>query len=438
MKVLVVGGGGREHALVWKLAQSTDVTEIHCAPGNAGIADQAKCVPISAEDIGELLNYAAGNSIDLTVVGPEAPLAQGIESAFRKKGLRIFAPSKEAASLESSKAFAKEFCQRHDIPTADSKTFTDPEEALKHVRQRCVPMVVKADGLAAGKGVIICNTVEEAENAVRDIMVTCKFGGAGCKLVVEDFLVGEEASFIAICDGENVLPLASSQDHKAAFDGDRGPNTGGMGAISPAALMTPELTETVMERVMRPVVRGMAKEGMPFVGTLYAGLMIGDDGVPKVLEFNVRMGDPETQPLLARLKTDLVKVIVAATDGKLGGMELEWDERPAVCVVMASGGYPGSYEKGKAIKGLDQAGTTEDVVVFHAGTKRNDGDVVTSGGRVLGVTALGTDMRAAIDRAYEAVSKIDWDGVHYRRDIGAKALKGTSKNLILACHPRVL
>jgi phosphoribosylamine--glycine ligase len=424
MKVLVVGGGGREHALVWKLASSPSVTEVHCAPGNAGIAGLARCAPVVAEDIAGLVKYASDNAIDLTVVGPEAPLACGIEGAFKKAGLKIFAPSKEAASLESSKAFAKDFCIRHGIPTAESKTFTDPEEALAHVRQRSVPMVVKADGLAAGKGVIICETVDEAEQAVRDIMVDCKFGGAGCKLVVEDFLKGEEASFIAICDGENVLPLASSQDHKPAFDGDRGPNTGGMGAISPARLMTDELTETVMEQVIRPAVRGMAKEGMPFTGTLYAGLMIVD-GKPYVLEFNVRMGDPETQPLLIRLKTDLAEIITAATEGKLGSMKLQWDDRPSVCVVMASGGYPGSYEKGKAISGLEDAAAMDDVVVFHAGTKLDGDRVVTSGGRVLGVTALGNDVRDAIDRAYDAVSKISWDGVHYRTDIGAKALGGS-------------
>ncbi len=422
MKVLVVGGGGREHALVWKLASSPKVSELHCAPGNAGIAAQARCVPISAEDIAGLGDYARANSIDLTVVGPEAPLAHGIEGAFREKGLRIFGPTQEAAMLEGSKAFSKDFCARHHIPTAESRTFSDPEEALRHVRSRCLPMVVKADGLAAGKGVIICNTIEDAEAAVRHIMVECRFGGAGCKVVIEDFLRGEEASFIAVCDGENVLPLASSQDHKRVNDGDLGPNTGGMGAISPASLMTSELTKTVMDRVMRPAVRGMAADGMPFRGTLYAGLMIDEDG-PKVLEFNVRMGDPETQPLLMRMKTDLVEVLMAATEGGLAGMTLEWDERPSVCVVMASGGYPGEYEKGKVISGLDEACSLEDVVVFHAGTRLEGDRVVTSGGRVLGVTALGRDMGAAIGRAYEAVSKISWDGAHYRKDIGARALK---------------
>jgi phosphoribosylamine--glycine ligase len=422
MKVLVVGSGGREHALVWKLKASRGVDEIHCAPGNAGIARLAHCASVAADDIEGLLSYARDNNIDLTVVGPEAPLALGIEGAFRKANLKIFAPSEHAAQLESSKAFAKDFCLRHGIPTAEAATFEDPEEALAHVRARCLPMVVKADGLAAGKGVIICHTVEEAEGAVREIMVACAFGGAGCKVVIEDFLAGEEASFIAICDGESVLPLASSQDHKAAYDGDKGPNTGGMGAISPARLMTPELTEIVMEQIMRPVVKGMAAEGMPFTGTLYAGLMI-DDGTPKVLEFNVRMGDPETQPLLLRLRSDLLPVLLAATEGKLSGKQLEWDERPAVCVVMASGGYPGAYEKGKTIHGLDEADAMEDVFVFHAGTKLEGADVVTSGGRVLGVTALGDDMQGAIRRAYDAAMKISWDGVHYRRDIGAKALK---------------
>jgi len=422
MKVLVVGGGGREHALAWKLAQSSKVAEVICAPGNAGIEAVARCAPVKADDVAGLMELAKGEGVDLTVVGPEAPLAAGIEGAFRKAGLRIFGPSKEAAQLESSKAFSKDFCIRHGIPTADSKTFEDPERALAHVRSRCLPMVVKADGLAAGKGVMICRTVEEAESSVREIMVDCRFGGAGCKIVVEDFLEGEEASFIAICDGGDVLPLASSQDHKAAYDGDTGPNTGGMGAVSPARIVTPEVERKVMDSVMKPAVKGMAAEGMPFTGVLYAGLMI-KAGEPKVLEFNVRMGDPETQPLLARMRSDLADVIEAACEGRLAGMELDWDERPAVCVVMAAGGYPGSYEKGRRIEGLARAGDMEDVVVFHAGTKRQGEDVVTSGGRVLGVTALGQDMRTAIDRAYEAVGAISWDGVQYRKDIGAKALK---------------
>ncbi len=419
MKVLVVGGGGREHALIWKLVRSPLVEQIYCAPGNAGIKEQATCVPIPAEDVDALLEFARTNSIDLTIVGPEAPLAAGIGDVFQRAGLRIFAPSKEASSLESSKAFSKEFCKRHNIPTAESEIFDDTERALKHVRFRKLPLVVKADGLAQGKGVIICRTAEEAERAVKDIMVECKFGGAGCKVVIEDFLKGEEASFIAICDGENVLPLASSQDHKPAFDGDKGPNTGGMGAISPARLMTPELTEAVMARIMRPTVRGMAEEGMPFKGTLYAGLMI-KDGTANVLEFNVRFGDPETQPLLLRLRTDLVEIMLSACEGRLDEVKLDWDDRPAACVVMASCGYPGSYEKGKEITGLADAACLDDVVVFHAGTKVDGGKVVTSGGRVLGVTALGDDMSAAISRAYEAVNLISWDGVHYRKDIGAK------------------
>lgn len=422
MKVLVIGSGGREHALVWKLKQSPRVTKLYCAPGNAGISALAECVAIRPEDIAGLLAFAKKERIDLAVVGPEASLAAGIEGAFKKEGQGIFAPSQKAAQLESSKAFAKEFCRKHKILTANSCTFDSQDKAIAYARSQKLPMVIKADGLAAGKGVAICKTREEAEDAINNMMKDRTFGHSGDRVVIEEFLEGEEASFIAICDGKNVLPLASSQDHKAAFDGDIGPNTGGMGAVSPARIVTPKIEKAVMDRIMIPVVAGMAHEGMPFVGVLYAGLMI-KDGEAKVLEFNVRFGDPETQPLFMRLQSDLLDIFEAAIDGKLEGMTLEWDERPAACVVMASGGYPGSYEKGKEIKGLADASKIKDVMVFHAGTKAIGNSIVTDGGRVLGVTALDKDMPAAVARAYEAVAKISWDGVHYRRDIGAKAIK---------------
>ncbi len=422
MKILLVGSGGREHALAWKLAQSPRTAKLYCAPGNAGIASCAECIPIKAEDIAGLRDFAGREGVDLTVVGPEAPLAEGIAGLFGKAGLRTYAPSREAAQLETSKAFAKAFCRRHGIPSADSETFDDAEKAYAFARSGKLPIVIKADGLAAGKGVVICKELREAEDTIRGMMLDRRFGGAGRRVVIEEFLEGEEASFIAICDGRNVLPLASSQDHKAAYDGDTGPNTGGMGAVSPARIVTADVERTVMDEVLLPVVQGMADEGMPFVGTLYAGLMI-KDGRPRVLEFNARFGDPETQPLLMRLKSDLVEIFELAVEGKLGGHKLEWDARPTACVVMASGGYPGSYEKGKVIKGLADAGALEDVVVFHAGTARAGDDFVTNGGRVLGVTAMGADMRAAIDRAYQAAAKISWDGVHYRKDIGAKAVR---------------
>ena len=422
MRVLVVGSGGREHAIVWKLAQSPMVSKVFCAPGNAGIAGQAECVPIEASDIQGLCDFARKTRIDMTVVGPEAPLASGIEELFTKAGQRIFAPSKEAARLESSKAFTKDFCERHKIPTARSRTFDDLHAALDYAKAEGYPLVVKADGLAQGKGVIICQNFDEAKTALYGMMSERRFGSAGTRVVVEEFLRGEEASFIAICDGKTVLPLASSQDHKAAYDGDQGPNTGGMGAISPARVVTEEIADKVMKTIMRPVVEGMASEGSQFVGVLYAGLMI-KDGEPRVLEFNVRFGDPETQPLLMRLKTDLALVLMAACEGRLPNVELEWEDRPSVCVVMASGGYPGEYAKGKKIEGIAKASDMKDVFVFHAGTKAEGKDVLTSGGRVLGVTALGSDVPDAIRNAYDAVARISWPGVHYRKDIGAKSLK---------------
>ncbi len=422
MKILVIGGGGREHALVWKLARSPKAEKIFCAPGNAGIAKLAECVPVRAEDVEGILAFAKKESIDLTVVGPEVPLAKGIVDDFKRSGLRIFGPTGEAAVIEGSKVFAKEFCMRHGIPTASSETFTDIKEARSYLLKHPMPVVVKADGLAAGKGVVICKDVTEASAALEEIMVERAFGDAGSKVVIEEFLHGEEASFIAISDGRNVLPLATSQDHKRVFDDDKGPNTGGMGAYSPAPVVTPEVHDSVMKEIMTPVVRGMAEEGREFTGVLYAGLMI-KDGRAKVLEFNCRFGDPETQPIMMRLKTDLVDVIEAAIGKRLNSVRLEWDARPAVCVVMAAGGYPGDYEKGSVIKGLAQADELPDTAVFHAGTAAKDGEYVTNGGRVLGVTATGSGISEAINNAYSAVSMITWEGAHYRHDIGRRALK---------------
>lgn len=421
MKVLVIGGGGREHALIWKISQSPRVKHIFCAPGNAGISKEATCVSIKTEDVEGLLNFAKKENINLTVVGPEAPLTMGIVDVFRRNHLKVFGPTKEAAALEGSKVFAKEFCRRHNIPTAKSQTFTDIKDARSYLQKQPMPVVVKADGLAAGKGVIICKDVPEASAALEEIMVGRAFGDAGNKVVIEEFLQGEEASFIAISDGKHVVPLASSQDHKRVFDDDRGPNTGGMGAYSPAPIVTPEVYDRVMNKIILPTIRGMADEGREFSGVLYAGLMIRD-GNPMLLEFNCRFGDPETQPIMMRLNTDIVDVIEAAINGTLDKIELEWDLRPSVCVVMASGGYPGNYEKGKVIRGLTDARSSVDVAVFHAGTSFRDGEYRTNGGRVLGVTALGDDITAAIKNAYDAVEKISWDGMHYRRDIGRRAL----------------
>jgi phosphoribosylamine--glycine ligase len=422
MKVLVIGGGGREHALVWKIAQSPAVKKIFCAPGNAGIAQQAECLPIPAEDVQSLLRFVEKEKIDLTVVGPEAPLTLGIVDAFQARGLKIFGPSREAAEIEGSKAFAKDLMEKYGVPAGASRTFGDYEAAKRYVKERGAPIVIKADGLAAGKGVILCHKLEEAQAALDQIMVKKAFGGAGNRVVVEEFLSGEEASFLAFTDGESVLPLPTSQDHKAIFDNDRGPNTGGMGAYSPAPVVNEKVHREVMEKIMIPTVRGMAQEGKKYQGVLYAGLMI-QDGKPKVLEFNARFGDPETQPLLMRMKSDLVPVLEATLEGRLSRLKVQWDERPSVCVVMASGGYPGSYEKGKVISGLEEAAQIDDAFVFHAGTAFQEGKVITSGGRVLGVTAKGKGIREAIVKAYEVVGKISWEGAHFRKDIGQKALK---------------
>jgi phosphoribosylamine--glycine ligase len=421
MKVLVIGGGGREHALIWKIAQSPGVKKIICAPGNAGIARLAECVPIGAEEISSLLAFAERERVDLTVVGPEAPLTLGIVDLFESRGLRIFGPSKKAAEIEGSKVLSKEIMKKYGIPSGDFQTFQDYQEAVRYIQKNDKPLVVKADGLAAGKGVILCSDAREALAALDRIMVQKEFGAAGRRVVVEEFLEGEEASFLAFTDGESILPLPTSQDHKAVFDGDRGPNTGGMGAYSPAPVVSEKVHREVMDTILLPTIAAMAAEGRKYRGVLYAGLMIRD-GKPKVLEYNARFGDPETQPLLMRMKSDLVPVLEATIDGTLGRQKVEWDPRATVCVVMASGGYPGSYAKGKIISGLEEAAKVPDTFVFHAGTSVRDGKIVTSGGRVLGVTAIGKGIPEAITAAYQAVEKISWEGVQYRRDIGRKAL----------------
>ncbi len=421
MKVLVVGGGGREHALIWKIAQSSQVKKIFCAPGNAGITGLAECVPIGAEDIDQLLAFALQKKIDLTIVGPEGPLSVGIVDRFEAKGLRIFGASKKAAAIESSKTFAKNLMNKYGVPTSKGASFTSYKPAEAYIKKMGAPIVVKADGLAAGKGVIVCPTVAKAIAALKQILIDKAFGDAGKKVVVEECLVGEEASFLAFTDGKTVLPLPSSQDHKPIFDNDKGPNTGGMGAYSPAPVVDKYLHDRIMNEVMIPTVRGMAAEGHPYKGVLYAGLMINRDQI-KVLEFNGRFGDPEAQPLLMRVKNDIVPIIEAIIDERLDQCQLEIDERATVCVVMAAGGYPGKYKKGIPISGLDKAKRLKDVVVFHAGTGSKGKQIVANGGRVLGVTALGATVADAINKAYKAVAKISWKGVQYRKDIGQKAL----------------
>jgi len=421
MKVLVVGGGGREHALAWKLAQSEKVSQVYGAPGNPGIEKIGKCVNISPTDIEALADFAEKEGIDLTVVGPEAPLVAGIVDEFEKRGLKVFGPSRAAARLEGSKAFSKEMMRKYGVPTADFRVFENPEEAREYIIKKGAPIVVKADGLAAGKGVVVAGTVEEAIEAVNRIMVEKVFGSAGDRVVIEECLSGEEASYLVITDGERFIPLATAQDHKAVFDGDRGPNTGGMGAYSPAPVLSPELEREVQERVIKPILRGMREEGHPFRGVLYAGLMITDRGV-KVLEFNVRFGDPEAQAILRRLESDLFEVCSSVAEGKLVE-RLEWKPETSICVVLASKGYPGRYEKGKEITGIEEAEKIPSVVVFHAGTKIEDGRLVTNGGRVLNVTALGKDIIEARERAYRAIEKIHFDGMHFRKDIGLKAVK---------------
>lgn len=422
--VLVVGGGGREHALAWKLAQSPKVDRLLVAPGNAGTATEPLCenVPVAADDIDGLLALADREAVALTVVGPEAPLAAGIVDRFRDAGLRCFGPTQAGAQLESSKAFAKAFMQRHGIPTAAYAEFTDTEAALAYLREQGAPIVIKADGLAAGKGVVVAQDLAEAEAAVRDMLDDGSFGAAGARVVIEEFLPGEEASFIVMAAGQAVVEFASSQDHKPALDGDQGPNTGGMGAYSPAPVVTPAIHEAIRREVIDRALAGFAADGIEYLGFLYAGLMVDDAGNIKVLEFNCRLGDPETQPLLMRLDSDLFDLCLAAVDGHLGLMSARWNPQAALGVVMAAGGYPGAYDKGLPIQGL-AAAAASGAKVFHAGTAQNDeGDIVTSGGRVLCVTALGDDVAAAQQAAYAGADRITWDKVHLRRDIGAKAI----------------
>lgn len=422
MKVLVIGQGGREHALVWKLAQSESVSEVFCAPGNAGTQLDAKNVAISVSDIPQMVAFAKEESIGLAVVGPEVPLVAGMSDALRKAGIPVFGPSKAAAELEGSKSFAKQMMWKANVPTAKSETFNNFEAAEAYVEDREEqPLVIKADGLAAGKGVLICDTKQEALDAIKSLMKIKEFGDAGKTVIIEEKLIGQEVSILAIVSGSTIIPLETSQDHKAAYDGDKGPNTGGMGAYSPAPLVTDSLMNEIIEKILVPMVNVMKIEDRPFNGVLYAGLMITNQG-PKVLEFNVRFGDPEAQPVLMRLKTDLAQLLLAAAEERLDELDaLAWDERPTVCVVMASEGYPGDYEKGKVIRGLDEAAGLADTKVFHAGTTMKDGQVVTDGGRVLGVTAIGDSISDAKLKAYQAVKCIRWDGAWCRKDISDKA-----------------
>ena len=425
MKVLVVGNGGREHAMAWKLAQSPRVQQVYVAPGNGGTARDKSLVNVPITDIPQLRQWAQDNQIGLTVVGPEAPLAAGIVDDFRAHGLRIFGPTQKAAQLESSKAFSKAFMERHNIPTAEFETFTDPVAAHAYVDRKGAPIVVKADGLAAGKGVVVAMSLAEAHEAIDFMLVDNTLGvthnAGGARVVIEEFLQGEEASFIVLCDGKNVTALATSQDHKRLLDADQGPNTGGMGAYSPAPVVTAEVHARAMREVIMPTIKGMEKDGIPYTGFLYAGLMIDAQGKPKTLEFNCRMGDPETQPILMRLKSDLVDVMMAATSEGLDKIELEWDRRVALGVVMAAAGYPLNPRKGDAISGLPA--DAEDAMVFHAGTTEKDGQILTSGGRVLCVTALADSVRLAQQKAYQTASSIQFDGMQFRKDIGYRAIK---------------
>ena len=427
MHILVVGSGAREHALVWKIAQSKLVEKIFCAPGNGGISHMAECVDMKADDVFGLLEFVRKERIDFTVVGPEVALSLGIVDEFQKAGLKIFGPNKKAANLEASKVFSKELMAKYNVPTAAFKVFDNPEEAKKYIEKIGAPCVIKADGLAAGKGVVVAKTIDEAKQAVTSIMQDKIFGDAGRKIIVEECLVGQEASIMVITDSKQVLALASAQDHKRVFDNDQGANTGGMGAYSPASIVTAGVLTEVMENIIYRTIDGLVKEGIDYRGVLYAGVMLTKEG-PKTLEFNVRFGDPETEAVLPRLKSDLVEVMLAASQAELIKVKnLSWDPRACVCVVCASGGYPGDYAKGKEISGLATVEKLKDIVVFHAGTKKAGNKILTSGGRVLGVTGLGSTIEEAINKTYKAVSKINFEGMHYRKDIGAKAVRVDSR-----------
>lgn len=420
MRVLVIGNGGREHALVWKLRQSPRVSRVYVAPGNGGMTEEAECLPLSATAVDELVQFAEKEGIDLTVVGPEAPLLAGLVDRFEERGLKVFGPRREAALIEGSKRFAKELMARHGIPTARFRTFTDAEEAKRYVREQGAPIVVKADGLAAGKGVVVARTVEEAEEAIRQAMVERVFGEAGKEVVIEECLFGQEMSLMAFVDGETVRPMEPAQDHKPVYDGDRGPNTGGMGCYSPVPQISQEVVRRAIDEILEPTARALAKEGILYRGVLYAGLMITPEG-PKVIEFNARFGDPEAQVILPRLESDLAEVLLATAEGRLREVDIQWKKEAAVCVVMASEGYPGSYRTGLPISGLPEP--ADDRIVFHAGTRREGERIVTAGGRVLGVTALGSDLAEARNKTYETVEAIHFEGAHFRRDIADKALK---------------
>lgn len=416
MKILVVGSGGREHAIVWKLAQSPDAEKIYCAPGNAGIAELAECVPVKAEDIEGIAAFCEEKKIDMAVIGPEVPLSMGITDVLTAKGVRVFGPDKSCSRLEGSKAFTKAFLMRHNIPTAGYKEYTDADSLRKDIGIFGYPMVIKADGLAAGKGVVLAEDKEAAEAAIHDMMESKVFGDAGDLVIVEECLTGIEASVLCFVDGKTIIPMESAQDYKRVFDGDKGPNTGGMGSYSPSLIFTEELEQEIRDKILDPTINGFIEDGLDFHGVLFIGLMIGADG-PKVIEFNNRFGDPETQSVLMRLDTDLLKIFDACIDGTLDQMDIKWSDSRAVCVVLASGGYPGSYEKGKVITGLDDV--DEDIVVFHAGTALKDGNIVTNGGRVLGITAVGATNDEARAKAFANVERISFEGAHFRRDVGS-------------------
>jgi len=426
MKVLVIGGGGREHALIWKINQNPKVSEVYCAPGNAGISKLAQCVNIDTDSIEKLIDFAKKEKIDLTVVGPELPLSQGIVNEFNKQGLRIFGPSKEAAEIESSKVFSKYLMKKYNIPTANYQVFQTSEKALDDIKKQTFPLVIKADGLAAGKGVFIVENLVQARNALDALMEEKKFGEAGRQVIIEEFLEGEEVSILAFCDGKTVIPMVSSQDHKKIFDNDLGPNTGGMGAYSPVPFYPDEFEKRVLEEILKPTVKGLQNEGKMYKGVLYAGLILTKEG-PKVLEFNARFGDPETQVILPRLKTDLIDILNAVIENTLHKINIKWEDNAAVCVVVASGGYPGKYQKGKVLSGLKRLEKMKDIITFHAGTKLQDDKVITSGGRVLGITAWDETISKAKERAYKGVKEIYFEDMYYRKDIAVKAIKEKNK-----------